>query len=346
MSEAKRNTAIDLVKALAIIGVLVIHITSIVLTQTEIASFTWGSGLFWGSIFRASVPLFLMASGAIMLEPGKKLSLKKLYLHNILRIVVAMMVWGFAYKVYHLATEGQLNLPMLWHSFKRLVLFDQEFHFYYIHIILVVYVLLPIMRLFVEKADKKMIIYALCVWFALGIAFPTLKPLKPFSLLSGLTGQWEINLVYSSVGYSLFGYYLKKYYLSRQSAILSLFAGVALIFGGTFLASLKTGILNELFLQGNGIGALLLATGLFSLAMHINLKGVFAKIVTYISKASFCIYLSHMFILYILQWCGVTALTVGPAVVSVPLIALFVLCVTLGVYWVLSKIPLLNKYII
>ncbi len=346
MKEAKtRNVTIDIIKAIAILGVLIIHVGSSVLTQAQVGSFEWMGGLFWGSLVRASVPLFLMASGAIMLDFGKPLSLKKLYFHNIARIVVAMLVWGFGYKLYHLAVAGQLNLPMVWYSFKRLLLFDQEFHFYYIHMILLVYVFLPITRLFAEKADKKTLEYALILWAILAVVYPTLRNFTPFTLLSGLTGQWAINLTFASIGYGLLGYYLKQYPLTLKKGAVCFGVGMIVTFGVTFYMSIQTGVLSERFLQGTSPGVCLLAVGIFSLAPYVKVKGMFEKVVIYLSKASFCIYLSHMFILYILAHFGITA-QVMPAICSVPIISILALFVCLIIYAVLSKIPVLNKWII
>ncbi len=345
MERNKRNTAIDLIKVFAIIGVIVIHVTSAVLTQTPVGSFVWSSGLIWGAVFRASVPLFFMTSGALMLDTDKQLSLKKLYFHNIARIVIAMLVWGFAYKLYHLSEEGQLNYSMIWYSIKRLLLFDQEFHFYYIHIILITYAFLPVTRIFVKGADKKQLLYAISLWAVLGLLYPLLRNFKPFNLLSGMTERWTINLTYSSIGYGLLGYYLKKYPITIRKGAGCFLAGFALVFGMTFYLSYKNGILNELFLQGTNPAVCLLAVGAFSVFSFVNMKGFLQKVVISISKASFCIYLSHMFILYSLEKIGIVALSF-PAIISIPMISVCVLFICLGVYWVLSKIPFLNKYII
>ncbi len=340
-----RDSSIDLIKAFAIVGVLVIHVVSSVLTQTKVGSIEWISGLFWGSLMRASVPLFLMASGAIMLNPGKKLSLKKLYFHNIARIIVAMLVWGFAYKIYHLWVESQLNFSMIWYSFKRLLLFDQEFHFYYIHMILLVYVFLPITRHFAEKADKKLLKYTLCVWLILAILYPTLRAFSPFTLLSGLTGQWAINLSFSGIGYGLLGYYLKKYPLSFNKGVLCTATGFLVTFVMTFYLSLKTNSLNEIFLQGTSIGVCILAVGIFTISSHVKCTNVIEKAVTFLSKSSFCIYLSHMFALYLFTYIGLTVSVLSP-IVSVPLISTVALFISLIIYIVLSKVPVLRKWIV
>lgn len=59
-SPAGRDCGIDLVKAFAIFGVLLIHASPSALNRCELASFSWFSALFWGSVSRASVPLFFM----------------------------------------------------------------------------------------------------------------------------------------------------------------------------------------------------------------------------------------------------------------------------------------------
>lgn len=345
MSDSNRDITIDLIKAIAIYGVLVIHVAAAVLTQEQVSSGQWNGALLWGSLARGSVPLFLMASGAIMLDPMKKISLKKLYFHNIARIVAAMLVWGFCYKLYHLFVDDQLTLFNIWHSFKRLLLLDQEFHFYYIHIILLVYAFLPITRNFAEKASKKTIEYALCIWIVLAIVYPTLRNFAPFTLITGIPVQWMINLTYASIGYGLLGYYLKKYPLTFIKGLFCACVGFFITFFMTYYLSIQTSKLNDIFLQGTSVGVFLLAVGIFSISGFIRFKAKTEKRIIFLSKASFCIYLSHMFILYILAHFDITAKML-PTVFSVPIISGIVLLICLCIYLIIEKIPFLNKWII
>lgn len=121
--------------------------------------------------------------------------------------------------------------------------------------------------------------------------------------------------------------------------------GLTITFGTTFYLSAQTGQLNDMFLQGTSPGVFLLATGIFTLARNVKIKGGFKKAVVYVSKASFCIYLSHIFILYILTHFGITAQML-PSIISVPLVAGIIMLVCLVIYAMISKIPLLNKWII
>jgi len=345
MEGTKRDTTIDFIKAFAILGVIAIHIGSRTLTENTVGSFEWTSGLFWGSFFRASVPLFLMSSGALMLEPTKPLSVKKLYLHNILRIVVAMFVWGNAYKLFHLLMNSQLDMKNVLYSFKQILVLEMEFHFYYIYMILLVYICLPITRMFTEKADKKLLQYTLAVWFVVAIIISTVRDFSPFNQFEEITDRWGLNLTYASIGYGVLGYYLKKYPLSFKTAILCLISGFSIVFFVTFRLSWKNGILHEQFLSGASIGVCLYAIGIFSVFSNASFKGFIRSMVVYISKASFCIYLSHMFILYTAERFSITAM-IGPAVLTVPLFSVVGLLISLVIYTIVSKIPVLNKWII
>lgn len=71
----------DLLKALAITGVILIHVSAGGYSH-PVGSFDWLSALFWGSVSRASVPIFLMVTGALMLDPRRELTLRQLWLQK------------------------------------------------------------------------------------------------------------------------------------------------------------------------------------------------------------------------------------------------------------------------
>lgn len=243
-----RNKGIDLTKSIAILCVLFIHAGSGFYAY-PVASTGWNTLLVYGSLVRAGVPLFLMCSGALLLDPNKPFSLKKLYCHNLPRIAVAMVFWGILYKLWHLYEQNSLSAPAIINGIKEVFCFNQEFHFYYLHIILLVYILLPVTRVFAEKASVQTLRYALAVWFAFGILYPTVSGFWPFTLLSGMTPQYLINMTYASVGYGLFGWYLRAYPLPKAVGFVLTPVGAATIFGGTYCLSVRDGLLNELLFQ-------------------------------------------------------------------------------------------------
>ena len=345
MSKNERNIAVDIIKAFAIFGVVVIHVVSPILTGAGIGSFEWFGGLFWGALFRASVPLFFMCSGAIMMNPQKPLTLRKLYFHNILRIVAAMLFWGTAYKIYHLWEWNQLWWSNIYDALKHVLVFDQEFHFYYLHIILIFYILLPLSRFFVEKADKRLIEYGLLFWLIFAVIYPTALNFYPFTLFGGITPQWAVNLTYASLGYGVLGYYLMKYPLSAKKAVILSVAGFAVVFGMTFYMSRLNGTFNDIFTEGASIGVLAMAAGFFSLASRIKTGEAGGKIAVYVSKASFSVYLTHLFVIYLYERFA-PGFDIMPSVLSIPLFSAAVMSICVIIYALLSKIPIINRWII
>lgn len=336
-----RDHRIDCIKALAILGVVMIHTCS-ASYASPLGSFDWISGVFWGSLSRASVPLFFMCSGVLLLNPEKPLPLPKLFSKNIARLLVAMLVWAFLYKLYHLS--GGISPAALWQALKEVLLFQHEFHFYYIHIILLVYVALPITRLFVRHASQQLLQYALLLWFVLGILYPTLRPFWPFQLLSGIPVQWMLSMTYSSIGYGLLGFYLRQYPPRRLLALGALLLGFCLLFGGTLFVSLRQGALYLAFWEGMTLAPALYAFGIFSLMLSLRDRGntVGKRLGKQLSVASFCIYLVHVFFLYFFE----PYIHFLPCLFSIPLLVSLNTALSFGVYSVLSRLPVVKRWLI
>lgn len=342
----ERKIDIDLIKALAIFGVITIHTCSGGFTY-PIASFNWVSALFWNALFRPCVPLFLMCSGALFLPAVRQLSIKDIYRKYILRIVVAMLAWSMLYKVYHLLVAGSFSFELLLGAVKQVLLLKQEFHFYYLHMVILFYAFLPLVRILVQHATKKELHYVLLLWFLVGILYPTVKTWPPFNALSGIPAQWLLNMAYSSIGYGLLGYYLKAYEISLRTAAVSFLSGFALVFGGTFIMSVSKGALYDGFLEGMSVGVALMAVGVFALCViwSKRLNGKPAAMITFISKASFCIYLVHVFFIYLLPHFNMTVFML-PTILSIPAISALNLILCSIIYWVLAKIPIVKKWLI
>ena len=341
----QRDTAVDFIKTFAILGVALIHAATGA-TSNPLGSAAWYSALLWGSVSRASVPLFLMCSGVLFLTPERELPLKKLFSRYILRILAALFCWAALYEVYHMAAARDFSLAAFVAAGKDLVLFRHEFHLYYLHIILLVYAFLPLTRLLVRHADKRQLEYLLALWFVLGILYPTLRPFWPFTRLGGIPAQWLMNMTYASIGYGVLGYYLRRYPIRRSRALVLLAAGFAVVFGGTVLLSLRRGTLFTQFWEGMSVGVCLQAAGIFALfSAGRNPRPTVAKAVCFCSKASFCVYLCHVLFLYVLQSRGLSANWPIPAL-GITLLAAASVAGSVLVYLVLSRIPLVRSWLI
>ena len=340
-----RDTAVDLLKTIAVIDVLLIHVSAPTYGG-DVGTAAWLTGLFWGSISRCGVPLFLMCSGALLLDPKRPLTWRSLFTRRLGRLLAALLFWATFYGVHRLWLTGSLNGPALLETAKRVVLFRHEEHLYYLHIMLLVYACLPVSRLLAERMDDTTYRYALGLWFLVGIVYPTVKIYWPFTLLVGIPTQWLLNMTYASIGYTLLGDYLsRRQTLSRRCSAALALVGFVVVYGGTYGASLAQGSRIEHFLGGMTVGVCLLAVGVYGLCQKVCLPEKMEKVTVYLSKASFAIFLTHIFFLHLFLRHGFDT-TVLPVAFSVPLLAAAVLGCSCLTYEVLRRIPVVNRWLI
>ncbi len=344
-----RSLAIDILKTVAIIGVLVIHTSSAGFLGYEAFTLDWYTTIFWGSLVRFSVPVFFMCSGALLLNK-KEVNVKLIYTKYLVRIIVAMLVWAFFYEAIDIylkySKTGVFTPELFITAIKNILKFNQHFHFYYLHIILIVYAFLPITKVFTDNASKQQYQYAIFIWFALGIVFPFAKLFYPFTLLKGITYQYGINMTYSAIGYGILGNYLNKYYKKQLLPYALLFAlGFAITFLGTVYLVKINFPENTAFWEGMSPGVSLMSAGLFGF-VRVKFDGKAAPaIIKKLSLASFCVYLVHEAFNIMFKENNIT-IFIMPPIISIPLLVFVNLCLSYSVYFVLSKIPIVKKYLI
>ena len=209
------------------------------------------------------------------------------------------------------------------------------------------YALLPLTRQFVSSADRRLLRYALGIWFVLGCLAPTLKFFPPLSLIGGIPAQYPINLTWGAVGYGVLGYVLTQEAPRHRpwTFVWLYIAGTALTFGLTLIASVKTGKLYQVFLQGSAPGVCLQAAGLYGFCVSRWQDRDRWPLAETVSKASFCIYLTHLFFLEFLAGRGLAA-GLLPPVWAVPLLAAAAFGGGFLVWLVLRRVPVAKTYLI
>ncbi len=340
IKSASRDISLDAVKFFAIIGVLFIHSCNYFY---PINSAAWTTNIFLSSVLRCAVPLFLMCSGALLLNPKKQITFKSLFTKYLLRLVIAMFFWAAFYKVFDLYFQNNLSYQSLVKAAKEVLKFDHKFHMYYMHIIILVYVLLPVTKVLVNNMNKKELLYTLMVWFLTGIIIPTfisLNFLMPFEHIYNL---YSVKMAYAAAGYCILGYFLKTYRQNNFFYTVCAAAGFLIIFSGTVLCSLKYNFLYTEFFNGFSLGVFLSAVGIFGILNNVKSFGIFNGLITYISKASFCIYLVHV---AFLNFTDFGLFLKFPQIIAVPSKVFINLVLSTAVYFVISKIPVAKKYII
>lgn len=346
-----RSVPVDAAKTAAILGTLLIHASASGGFAWPLGSLNWNVNLIWSSLLRCAVPVFFLCSGALLLPPEKELTIRTVWRKYILRIAIALFFWAAAYAGWELLLAarrvGVLEAVAIRSAVKDLLLFRHKSHLYYLHIILLVYAVLPMTRLFAAKADRRLLRYALGLWFVLGSVLPVLKGFPPFSEIGGIPLQYPINLTWGAVGYGLLGHVLTEEAPKRRPGAFALLylLGFALTFGGTLAMSLRRGELYQGFLQGNAPGVCLEAAGVYGFCVSAFARRTACRAEETVSRASFCIYLVHLFFLDILTGRGLSA-GVYPPIWAVPCLTAVMFLGGFLVWLILRRVPVVNKYLI
>ena len=345
-SQTARVRSVDLAKCAAILFVLLIHAGSDVLRYAPVGSIHWLSGLFWGSISRSAVPLFLLCSGALLLDRERPISARHLWRRNIPHMVMALFFWAAVYKVIGLLTAGQADAAAWKSALRDWLLWRHEGHLYYLPIILLVYAALPLTRTFTAHADVKTMRYFLVFWSAFGILLPTLRQLGLLQTFGGIVQQWALPMAWSAIGCTVLGDALHRRPLSVRCAALLFVGGFLACFAGTWLCSARAGELKTPFLEGFSPGSYLMAAGMFSLceAVATRLNARLGAAAERLSRGSFCIYLVHIAVLRLLN-------SIGLRPGWHPLLTVLALAVLCGagsylLYLLLSRIPWVRHWLI
>lgn len=338
-----RKRDIDLVKSLAIFGVIVIHMFAGYVFPT--GSGAWHQSLFWGTIVRGSVPMFLMCTGALLLDPEKVISGRKLFGKHLLKTVLVMVIWAGAYQVQDMILTGEFGFARIWDGIKRIIVYQHPYHFYYLYILILFYFCLPVIKTYVAAANKRMLEYTFCIWIVVGLIFPFMDMFYPFSLVQGYPRLWALNGCYACLGYPILGYYLRKYPLGKRLSAALLLLGFAATYGGTWLVTTVNGTDFFLFLDGTFPGVAMMAAGIFCLCGKAKLPAPMEKVTEFLSGSTLCVFLVHVMFIDFLTRHNIVV-TLMPPFLSIPLLSLLVLTMSLVVYIILKQIPVLKKWLI
>lgn len=281
----KRIEYLDYLRALAIIGIVVIHSFDPFVIGTNHTG-----SLFIASLFRFAVPLYVVISGALLLSHPITDSVT-FYKKRVAKIGIPLLVWTVIYILYN-----QLGgKPLTSESLISYALFGQPF--YLIWALLGLYLITPFLRRFLESSTKQEVYLATTIALILSIVSSSIE----VWLLAdkNVLPAFSIIRFVPFIGYYLLGYVLASVKFSFRLAFL--------LWGLSSLAVfLTTNILfgyygftykSQLLYQYHSPFVVAATVGIFLLMKHINLSRWLDLLVKSISVASFGIYFVHMLII-------------------------------------------------
>lgn len=340
----------DLLRCVAMAAVVVLHLAGSQLEHAAVGSFAFHVLNVYDSLSHWCVPVFVMLSGMFLLDPDHPLPLSKLLRGHILRIFAALVVWGTVYAlVVQLLNGGPDGLDLL-SALRQVALGQTHFHLWFLYMIIGLYLVTPILRAFVRGASRAEFHWFFALVFLFAWLLPNVLRLRPSQTVSLWINNLDLHLVMGYVGYYVLGYYLRAYPLRREvrQILYGLgLLGAAATIAGTAWLSQQRGMLAQTFYNYDNptIALMSIAVFLFFREAAGN-RTPFPRRhpLSLAAKVSFGVYLSHVLFLILLSRLNITVLSFSP-VLAVPVLAAAVLACSLAVAWLLSKLPVVRRYL-
>lgn len=343
LSSQKRVGYADFLRCLAAFTVVVLHCTGPwVGGALAVESKQWLACNILSALTRWAVPMFVILSGAFLLDPAKPLSRKGLATH-IARVGVATLFWGLFYCLYEKRSMG-LSLGWLAAGAKALWNSELHYHLWFTPMLLGLYIFLPLMRAFVKGASRPTLWYAAGLWTVFKVTLPALYRLFP--ALPGLS--WWIRFEHWNVlgyaGWFLLGYLLRTCAVKPLWEKLLYAAGVlgaAMTPIGTALLSIPAGYLQSEFYGNCSITVLPMTAALFLFARQHDLGK--SEVWKRLSPLTFGVYLLHPLVLDRVRAMGLDRISFSLAAIGAWVITVVPISFLLA--WLVRKLPKVGKWI-
>lgn len=187
-----REYSFDILRSIAMIMVIVVHVSNVYSRSFGIiGNKSFIISLFFNTVSRISVPIFLMISGALLLD--RKFDLKK-YLKRLLKFLILIIVWDIIYLIWE-----YLYLGITYNKLYNLVLNPYRAHLWFLYTILLLYAIQPILRVIMSKSNKQVKIFLFSIWLIL----------SSLSMVNRTIA--EVFTIFSYIGFFCIGKYLYEY---------------------------------------------------------------------------------------------------------------------------------------
>jgi surface polysaccharide O-acyltransferase-like enzyme len=338
---------VELIRAVAIVLVIMLHATiePYVLQMTQEGVLRWWTVNIYNSLATPCIPLFVMLSGALLLQPSKIEPLRVFFKKRWNRIGLPFIFWGAAYFAWSFLVNHE---PFSFDSIVRGILTGPYYHFWFLYMLIGLYLLTPILRVVVANADRKILKYFILLWF-FGVVIVPLLGLFGYSLDS------NVFVISGWMGYFLLGTYLLTVRMRSWTLYILLFLSLASMAVATYFMTAYVGGKNQYFFYGFlSANVILASVALFPLLCTVRpnrIKSYVPGVNLLLHQISFNtlpIYLFHVIVLETLQrgYVGfkISITTMNP-ILEVPLITVVTLFISLGLILLLKKIPHIERII-
>jgi len=223
----------DAARVLGTLAVVIGHVCDMTVFKPTAAASDWWTCLFVDSMTRWAVPVYIMLSGALLLDPARTETPNEFYSKRLARLGVPVVVWSAFFMWFSVYVTGWRTNEQIWHD---LLMGKPYAHLHFVFRIAGLYAFTPMLRVFLQHASRAVVLQTTLILLALGAANSVAESFM----------RTELNVFLRFVpflGYFMLGYLLRDVRLTKNGLI-----GCALLAAAcTFALTGGTGLLVQRF---------------------------------------------------------------------------------------------------
>lgn len=220
-------------------------------------------------------------------------------------------------------------------------------HMWFLQILCGFYLLIPIARQISVK--KETLRYYLILWSIFRFLIPTLTDTFGLTTFQARIDSLGLDILVGNFGYFLLGYYLNTTDITKKVRWCIYAMGILSFIPTPYLTvqdCIKSDIYVERWFTPESLNVLLMTIAVFVCFRYCKAFEQVrrAQLWGNLSRYTFFVYMFHLFILEKLNLVGITTVSY-PAVVSIPVMTIFIFTVSLLGAFVADQIPFVRKIV-
>ncbi len=291
----------DLLNICACFAVVCLH------TNSAVWSFSYDSGWIGSmvieTVFYWAVPVFLMISGATLIDYRERYSTKEYFKKRISKTVIPYLIWsaiaiGWCVFARKSLTAADISSPIK--IINIIMTNGANSVYWFFPVLFAIYMCIPVLGMI--PGDKRLGRRGGYTYLII-ISLVTISALPLLCRLLGI--QWNGSLRNPMCGgylvLPLLGYYIANTDIRKRYRVIIYILGIAgwgIHFGGTIYLSYKTGMCDSTFKDYVNLPAILQGAAIMVAFKYMKLRHIsdsFIRIIRIISGASFGVYLAHYY---------------------------------------------------
>lgn len=332
-------------RIIATLAVIFLHTCSMIWLNGDLFSLTPSQAAYTrvGNILMNwCVPLFLMLTGALFLDPEKEITTKDILKKYCRRILLALLIFGIPFSWLESITTAGFSWSMFPQSLLNLLTEQSWGHLWYLYVLLAIYLTLPVWKGYIKNSSRKTQCFVIIVLLMLDFVRPLFSDFFQISILE------DMHVIAYPLFYLFAGWYLKEgipRWLRNKTIdavllVLSLGAMIAVYFVFDPMGFLYLYFYSPL--------TALVTILIFVLLLDTKGTKKMTKKLWGLDRLCFCVYLIHpVFTNFFYKYLNITPLLAGDLYwLAFPGFFIGFSILAFAVAWVLCKIPPLRKYVL